>query len=34
VASVENGVRLTLSKDQVRDLPSVEVDDRQSEGTR
>ena len=29
VASVENGVRLMLSKDQVRDLPPVEVDDRQ-----
>ncbi|HEU5429158.1 MAG TPA: PRC-barrel domain-containing protein [Actinocrinis sp.] len=28
VASVENGVRLTLSKDQVRDLPPVEVDDQ------
>jgi len=29
VASVENGVRLTLNKDQVRDLPPVEVEDQQ-----
>ncbi len=29
VASVANGVRLTLSKDEVRDLPPVEVDDQQ-----
>ncbi|HZP52710.1 PRC-barrel domain-containing protein [Actinocrinis sp.] len=28
VASAKSGVQLTLSKDQVRDLPPVEVDDR------
>jgi len=34
VADVENGVRLTLDKDQVRDLPPVDLDDIQQEGTR
>lgn len=34
VAGVENGVRLTLDKDQVRDLPPVELDDQWQEGTR
>lgn len=28
VAHVENGVRLTLDKDQVRDLPPVDLDDQ------
>jgi hypothetical protein len=29
VAGVEDGVRLPLSKDQVRDLPPVDLDDQQ-----